>query len=126
MTQEERNKIEGRIVDVLKTVYDPEIPVNQNDPAIVNIRQQLQLAVYHLRAGVVKIILLDQEIAQNATLPFNGGAAVCDGPAFIIVDDGHPHNDRRYNSQYDQNDQDTEAQTLKKVCTFPFFHQAWK
>ena len=28
MTQEERTKIEERIVDVLKTVYDPEIPVN--------------------------------------------------------------------------------------------------
>ena len=28
MTQEERLKIEERIVEVLKTVYDPEIPVN--------------------------------------------------------------------------------------------------
>ena len=28
MTQEENTKIEERIVDVLKTVYDPEIPVN--------------------------------------------------------------------------------------------------
>ena len=28
MTQEEITKIEERIVDVLKTVYDPEIPVN--------------------------------------------------------------------------------------------------
>lgn len=28
MTQEEKIKIEERIVDVLKTVYDPEIPVN--------------------------------------------------------------------------------------------------
>ena len=28
MTQEEKTKIEGRIVDVLKTVYDPEIPVD--------------------------------------------------------------------------------------------------
>ena len=28
MTQEERTKIEERIVDVLKTVYDPEIAVN--------------------------------------------------------------------------------------------------
>ena len=31
MTQEERTKIEERIVDVLKTVYDPEIPVNIYD-----------------------------------------------------------------------------------------------
>ena len=28
MTQEEKTKIEEHIVDVLKTVYDPEIPVN--------------------------------------------------------------------------------------------------
>ena len=28
MTQEEKNRLEGRIVDVLKTVYDPEIPVD--------------------------------------------------------------------------------------------------
>jgi FeS assembly SUF system protein len=28
MTQEEKTTIEGRIVDVLKTVYDPEIPVD--------------------------------------------------------------------------------------------------
>ena len=28
MTQEERTRIEERIVDVLKTVYDPEIPVD--------------------------------------------------------------------------------------------------
>ena len=28
MTQLEKSDIEGRIVDVLRTVYDPEIPVN--------------------------------------------------------------------------------------------------
>jgi FeS assembly SUF system protein len=28
MTQEQKSEIEGRIVDVLKTVYDPEIPVD--------------------------------------------------------------------------------------------------
>ena len=28
MTQEERTKLEERIVDVLKTVYDPEIPID--------------------------------------------------------------------------------------------------
>ena len=31
MTQEEKTMIEGRIVDVIKTVYDPEIPVNVYD-----------------------------------------------------------------------------------------------
>lgn len=28
MTQEEKTKIEERIVDILKTVYDPEIPID--------------------------------------------------------------------------------------------------
>ena len=35
MTQEERTKIEERIVDVLKTVYDPEIPVNIYDLGLI-------------------------------------------------------------------------------------------
>ena len=35
MTQEERTKIEERIVDVLKTVYDPEIPVNISDLGLI-------------------------------------------------------------------------------------------
>lgn len=35
MTQEERTKIEERIVEVLKTVYDPEIPVNIYDLGLI-------------------------------------------------------------------------------------------
>ena len=35
MTQEEKTKIEEKIVDVLKTVYDPEIPVNIWDLGMV-------------------------------------------------------------------------------------------
>lgn len=35
MTQEEKTKIEERIVDVLKTVYDPEIPVNVYDLGMI-------------------------------------------------------------------------------------------
>ena len=35
MTQEEKTHIEGRIVDVLKTVYDPEIPVNIYDLGLI-------------------------------------------------------------------------------------------
>lgn len=35
MTQEEKTKIESRIVDVLKTVYDPEIPVNIYDLGLI-------------------------------------------------------------------------------------------
>lgn len=35
MTQEEKTKIEECIVDVLKTVYDPEIPVNIYDLGLI-------------------------------------------------------------------------------------------
>ena len=35
MLQEEKTKIEERIVDVLKTVYDPEIPVNIYDLGMI-------------------------------------------------------------------------------------------
>ena len=36
MTQEEKTKIEESIVDVLKTVYDPEIPVNIYDLGMIH------------------------------------------------------------------------------------------
>lgn len=35
MTQEEKTQIEQRIVEVLKTVYDPEIPVNIYDLGLI-------------------------------------------------------------------------------------------
>ena len=35
MTQEERTQLEERIVDVLKTVYDPESPVNIYDLGMI-------------------------------------------------------------------------------------------
>ena len=35
MTQKEKTQIEERIVDVLKTVYDPEIPVNIYDLGMI-------------------------------------------------------------------------------------------
>lgn len=35
MTQEEKEKIEQRIIEVLKTVYDPEIPVNIYDLGLI-------------------------------------------------------------------------------------------
>ncbi len=35
MTQQEKATIEGRIVDVLRTVYDPEIPVNIYDLGLI-------------------------------------------------------------------------------------------
>ena len=35
MTQEEKTKLEERIVEVFKTVYDPEIPVNIYDLGLI-------------------------------------------------------------------------------------------
>ena len=35
MTQEEKYAIEGRVVDVLRTVFDPEIPVNVYDLGLI-------------------------------------------------------------------------------------------
>ena len=35
MTQQEKTKLEEHIVDVLKTVYDPEIPVNIYDLGLI-------------------------------------------------------------------------------------------
>lgn len=35
MTQEEKSNIESRIVDVLRTVFDPEIPVNIYDLGLI-------------------------------------------------------------------------------------------
>mgnify|MGYP000354461976 FL=1 len=35
MTQEEKTNIEERVVDMLKTVYDPEIPVNIYDLGLI-------------------------------------------------------------------------------------------
>jgi len=35
MTQQEKSQLEERIVDVLKTVYDPEIPVNVYDLGMI-------------------------------------------------------------------------------------------
>lgn len=35
MTQEEKFALEGRIVDVLRTVFDPEIPVNIYDLGLI-------------------------------------------------------------------------------------------
>jgi metal-sulfur cluster biosynthetic enzyme len=35
MTQEEKNDTEQRIIEVLKTVFDPEIPVNIYDLGLI-------------------------------------------------------------------------------------------
>lgn len=66
MTQEEKSKIEERIVDVLKTVYDPEIPVN----------------IYDL--GLIYKIDLDEE--GNLDLDMTFTAPSCPAADFIIED----------------------------------------
>ena len=59
MTQEEKTKIEEKIVDVLKTVYDPEIPVNiwdlgmiykidVKDDATVDLDMTFTLSLIHI------------------------------------------------------------------------------
>ena len=66
MTQEERTKIEERIVDVLKTVYDPEIPVN----------------IYDL--GLIYKIDLNDEGALDLDMTFT--APSCPAADFILED----------------------------------------
>ena len=66
MTQEERIKIEERIVEVLKTVYDPEIPVN----------------IYDL--GLIYKIDLNDEGALDLDMTFT--APSCPAADFIIED----------------------------------------
>ena len=46
MSQEEKTTIEERIVDVLKTVYDPEIPVNIYDLGIILLTFHFSLLTY--------------------------------------------------------------------------------
>ena len=50
MTQEEKTKIEEKIVDVLKTVYDPEIPVNIWDLGMIY--KRLWLIRLHLQENL--------------------------------------------------------------------------
>ena len=66
MTQEEKTKLEESIVDVLKTVYDPEIPVN----------------IYDL--GLIYKIDLDMEGKVDIDMTFT--APSCPAADFIIED----------------------------------------
>jgi len=66
MTQEEKTKIEERIVDVLKTVYDPEIPVN----------------IYDL--GMIYKIDLQDDGSLNVDMTFT--APSCPAADFILED----------------------------------------
>ena len=66
MTQEEHSNIEQRIIEVLKTVYDPEIPVN----------------IYDL--GLIYKIDLDMDGKVDIDMTFT--APACPGADFIIED----------------------------------------
>jgi len=66
MTQEEKTKLEERIVDVLKTVYDPEIPVN----------------IYDL--GMIYKIDVQEDASVNLDMTFT--APNCPAADFILED----------------------------------------
>jgi len=66
MTQEEKTKLESDIVDVLKTVYDPEIPVN----------------IYDL--GMVYRIEVDDDCSVDMDMTFT--APSCPAADFILQD----------------------------------------
>ena len=66
MTQEEKTTIEAGIVDVLRTVYDPEIPVN----------------IYDL--GLIYRIDVDDKGAVELDMTFT--AAACPAADFILED----------------------------------------
>jgi feS assembly SUF system protein len=66
MTQEEKTKLESDIVDVLKTVYDPEIPVN----------------IYDL--GMVYRIEVDDDCSVDMDMTFT--APSCPAADFILED----------------------------------------
>ncbi|MDO4171808.1 MAG: iron-sulfur cluster assembly protein [Prevotellaceae bacterium] len=66
MTQEEHSQTEQRIIDVLKTVYDPEIPVNIYDLGL--------------------IYRIDLDIEGNLELDMTFTAPSCPAADFIIED----------------------------------------
>ena len=66
MTQEEKTQIEERIVDVLKTVYDPEIPVNIYDLGL--------------------IYKIDVKDDGNVDIDMTFTAPTCPAADFILVD----------------------------------------
>ena len=62
MTQEEKTQIEERIVDVLKTVYDPEIPVNIYDLGMIykiDVQEDNSVSQRDLDDGPNAIVELD-------------------------------------------------------------------
>jgi metal-sulfur cluster biosynthetic enzyme len=62
MTQEEKTLLEERIVDVLKTVYDPEIPVNIYDLGMIykiDVQEDSMVSQRELDEGTDAIVELD-------------------------------------------------------------------
>ena len=70
MTQEEKTQIEERIVDVLKTVYDPEIPVNIYDLGMIYKIDVQEDADYILEDVRTKVESLDGVKSANVNLVF--------------------------------------------------------
>lgn len=66
MTFEEKQDIEGRIVDVLKTVYDPEIPVD----------------IYNL--GLIYKVDVKEDMTVDIDMTFT--APTCPAAEFIVED----------------------------------------
>ena len=62
ITQEEKTQIEERIVDVLKTVYDPEIPVNIYDLGMIykiDVQEDYSVSQRDLDDGPNAVVELD-------------------------------------------------------------------
>jgi FeS assembly SUF system protein len=62
MTQEEKTLLEERIVDVLKTVYDPEIPVNIYDLGMIykiDVQEDSTVSQGELDEGTDAIVEID-------------------------------------------------------------------
>ena len=62
MTQEEKTLLEERIVDVLKTVYDPEIPVNIYDLGMIykiDVKDDAAASQHDSGEGLKAIVELD-------------------------------------------------------------------
>ena len=99
-----------------------QISVYNHHSSAIYIRQQLQLAVYCLRAGVIQIILFDKQVAHDVTDIFHALHTVGNGTVFIVGNDHFRYNDTWYDSQYDQDDQNTKAETFKKLAAFFDLH----
>ena len=100
------------LIHAIGILDDPEIPVYNENPATIAVGQLFQLAVHRLRAGVIQIILLDQQVAHDVTDVLHALHTVGNGTIFIVGNDHFRYDDTRYDSLYDQDDQNTKAETF--------------